>query len=439
MGAGLWSVNCGTMEFLFTLILSCVIALMITTLVVRTLLSPAKYEESQLISFIRHPDELFLLVQYLLGLRKVSSQKPPEGLNEHQAYCYEILNRVSRSFAFVIMELPPVLRESICVFYLVLRGLDSVEDDMNIDVQEKAKMLASFSLLFPVHGKKDLASMQARESLMEMITTNNFGENENERELLRKFHHVTQTFAGLPVELRQCITDICKCMGDGMAEYLNKEVNSIAEYEQYCFYVAGLVGVGLSDIFVAAGFEDEAITKDNLSTDMGLFLQKTNISRDYLEDIEQDPPRIFYPREIWSQYVNDIHDMKLGQHQRAGVKCVNHMVCDALKHVQACLKYLSLLKQREVFRFCAIPQAMAIATLARCYNNPLVLKKVVKIRKGEALKMMGMESLEDAIEFFQKYCEEIQYKAQSASDMKMLQQVDSAFDTIQSFRAAVLA
>ena len=38
--------------------------------------------------------------------------------------------QVSRSFAAVIRQLPKVLVTDIVVFYLVLRGLDTVEDDM---------------------------------------------------------------------------------------------------------------------------------------------------------------------------------------------------------------------------------------------------------------------------------------------------------------------
>ena len=38
---------------------------------------------------------------------------------------------------------------------------------------------------------------------------------------------------------------------------------------------------------------------------------------------------------------------------------------------------------------------MAIATLERCYNNPAVFAGVVKIRKGEAVKMMmGVSNIE---------------------------------------------
>lgn len=38
--------------------------------------------------------------------------------------------QVSRSFAAVIRQLPKILATDIVVFYLVLRGLDTVEDDM---------------------------------------------------------------------------------------------------------------------------------------------------------------------------------------------------------------------------------------------------------------------------------------------------------------------
>ncbi len=51
------------------------------------------------------------------------------------------------SFAVVIQQLPPELRDAICVFYLVLRGLDTVEDDMAIPVDTKLPQLLNFHKL----------------------------------------------------------------------------------------------------------------------------------------------------------------------------------------------------------------------------------------------------------------------------------------------------
>jgi farnesyl-diphosphate farnesyltransferase len=37
-------------------------------------------------------------------------------------------------------------------------------------------------------------------------------------------------------------------MGKGMAEFIEKEVLTVADYDLYCHYVAGLVGIGLSQV-----------------------------------------------------------------------------------------------------------------------------------------------------------------------------------------------
>ena len=37
-----------------------------------------------------------------------------------------------------------------------------------------------------------------------------------------------------------------------------------------------------------------------------------------------------------------------------------------------CLAYMAKLRNRDIFRFCAIPQVMAIGTLAMCYDNHAV-------------------------------------------------------------------
>lgn len=72
---------------------------------------------------------------------------------------------------------------------------------------------------------------------------------------------------------------------------------------QYCHYVAGLVGIGLSRLFSASELEDPLVGEDiECANSMGLFLQKTNIIRDYLEDQREG-------REFWPQEVTDLGDL----------------------------------------------------------------------------------------------------------------------------------
>lgn len=57
------------------------------------------------------------------------------------------------------------------------------------------------------------------------------------------------------------------------------------------------MGIGLSRLFSASELEDSIVGQDtDLANSMGLFLQKTNIIRDYLED--QMEGREFWPREV---------------------------------------------------------------------------------------------------------------------------------------------
>lgn len=71
------------------------------------------------------------------------------------------------------------------------------------------------------------------------------------------------------------------------------------------------------------------------------------------------------------------------------VACLNHMVADALSLAPSCLRYMAALRDPAVFRFCAVPQLMALATLEKVVNNPDVFTGVVKIRKGRALLLMS--------------------------------------------------
>lgn len=93
------------------------------------------------------------------------------------------------------------------------------------------------------------------------------------------------------------------------------------------------------------------------------------------------------------------------------MSCLNELVNNALVHATDCLDYLKMLKNDRVFRFCAIPQVMAIATLAEVYNNPKVFTENVKIRKGMAASLiLNANSIEDVVVIYKKMAETIRRK-----------------------------
>lgn len=165
------------------------------------------------------------------------------------------------------------------------------------------------------------------------------------KELLEQYPKVTRVYLSLNKQSQHVIQDITHRMGVGMAEFIEKEVVTLDDFDLYCHYVAGaapilldiafedahvqpfaiqlcvhvkgcsvgLVGIGLCHLFAASGCEDKkfATGMDALANHMGLFLQKTNIIRDYLEDIMEEPaPRMFWPREIWGRYAGELDAFK---------------------------------------------------------------------------------------------------------------------------------
>ena len=193
--------------------------------------------------------------------------------------------------------------------------------------------------------------------------------------------------------------EICEKMQTGMADFAHKAaatgeiyLEKIEDWDLYCHYVAGLVGEGLSRLLAASGKEQPWLADQlELSNSMGLFLQKTNIIRDYREDVEQR--RFFWPKEIWARAeysVNgygafkEMKEMYAPENEKQALWVLSGLVVDVLRHAPDCLDYLRLLKNQSAFNFCAIPQVMAIATIYLVFMNPETLQKNIKIRKAEA-------------------------------------------------------
>lgn len=356
------------------------------------------------LQLLSHPIELKAVIQ-LFGFRQPLHPGKRDVNDKELVRCYELLNLTSRSFAAVIEELHPELRDAVMIFYLVLRALDTIEDDMTIKSSIKIPLLREFDTKLNTKN----------------WTFDGNGPNEKDRTVLVEFDKILNVYHRLKPQYQDIIKSITFKMGNGMADYILDEefnVNGVAtieDYNLYCHYVAGLVGEGLTNLFVLANFGDKTLTENNFAKadSMGLFLQKTNIIRDYHEDLQDG--RSFWPREIWSKYtenLQDFHKVKTPAKEFAGVSCINELVLNALGHVTDCLDYLSLVKDPSSFSFCAIPQVMAVATLAEVYNNPKVLHGVVKIRKGTTCRLiLESRTLPGVVKIFKEYIQVINHKS----------------------------
>lgn len=350
--------------------------------------------------YLFHVQELRNMIQWSVWHDPVHNrEQEKEGPDLKE--CFRLLNLTSRSFASVIQELHPELLVPVTLFYLILRGLDTIEDDMTLAIEKKEPLLRNFD-----------AHLED-----ESWTFHESGPNEKDRELLVKFDVVAKEYNKIKKEYRVIIADITKRMGNGMADYAKdaehnqQGVQTIKDYEMYCHYVAGLVGEGLTRLFVEAKLANPVLLqRPELMESMGQFLQQTNVIRDIRED--HDDRRYFWPKEVWSKYVDKLPDIFLPENREKALHCQSEMILHALQRADDCLYYMAGVREQSVFNFVAIPQTMAIATLELCFQNYAMFERNVKITKGQAcgIMMRSTQNLQMVCELFREYARKIHRK-----------------------------
>lgn len=331
---------------------------------------------------------------------KLDSNQMKE-IEENWEFCFESLKNVSRSFNIVIKQLDEETMKVVCIYYLVLRGLDTIEDDMSIPIENKKQMLLNFH--------NDIENVDYSIEC---------GDKPEYRNLMKNFYKVNRTYKQLHSKYRDVIKNTTHEMAKGMVEFLDKSsMDTTEEYDSYCHYVAGLVGIGLSQIFTLSGLEFNDLTKhENLSNSMGLFLQKTNIIRDIKEDY--DEKRYWWPKDIVTKHFSCMDDIFSNRAETGEttittnhISLLNDMIMNALQYIPDSIEYLSLVKNNSNFKFCAIPQVVAVQTLVTLFHNPNVFKKTEKLNKTTLAQIfMNVNDMNSILQFYIDAVEKIEKK-----------------------------
>lgn len=345
-----------------------------------------------------------MLTLYSKYFRKAKYPRDTSKESDDLKRCYELLNLTSRSFAAVIQELHPELRDTVMLFYIILRGLDTIEDDTTLSNETKIPLLRGFKEILKKSN----------------WTFHENGPNEKDRIVLEEFDKVLREFHKIKPQYQEVVMDIAHKMGNGMADYIvagqqkNYEgVKTIADYTTYCHHVAGVVGEGITRLALLSQFGTEVLReKPELMESMGQFLQKTNIIRDFREDLDEG--RSFWPREVWGKYAKELSDFTDPKNQEQALYCVSDLAVLSLQHVIELLEYLQNVKEDTLFSFCSIPQVMSIATLELIFNNPDIFHRNVKIRRGLSAKLINESgTLEGVYTIFKDFTRKIHHKNRS--------------------------
>ena len=220
-------------------------------------------------------------------------------------YAEEILLQVSRTFALNINVLKGRLHRSILLAYLYLRIADTVEDDPDMKASEKEVLLGKFAAIFGSPELRDEAIADFERSLPEA-----WRKSEHPyMNLCLHTHVVVPLLKELPEVYAAPVRAVTIEMCHGMAKFALRQeaalssgwftLESVADLDEYCYYVAGIVGKLLTNLFAAdtclIGNARKA-EMQKLDVSFGLALQVANIVKDCVEDSSR---RVcFVPEEI---------------------------------------------------------------------------------------------------------------------------------------------
>jgi farnesyl-diphosphate farnesyltransferase len=284
----------------------------------------------------------------------------------------ELLEGVSRTFALTIPQLSGGLREAVTNAYLLCRIADTIEDDPGLDAETKDGFHEAF-LEAVETGRR------AEDFAQELWPRLAPGSLDAEVDLIRCCPQVVQVTRRLQPRQRRAIMGCLSTMSRGMSRFERSRslsgLEDVNEFESYCYYVAGVVGEMLTELFCnhSSGIEARREDLEARSVSFGLGLQMTNILKDVWDDFESGV--CWLPREVFNNNGYDLVGLEPHHngYSHAFAASMRDLVGLAHGHLREALDYTLRIPRREagIRRFLIWAALLAVSTLRKIAANPL--------------------------------------------------------------------
>jgi farnesyl-diphosphate farnesyltransferase len=304
-------------------------------------------------------------------------------------FCEAILPAVSRTFALGIRVLPGDLGQAVLDAYLLCRIADTVEDAPGTSPDDKAvlfrELLAGFD--DPTAIARFIAGVQP-------LT--------GEPAHLALVHHadlVFAHFARLPQKTRDVVRTWVTEMVVGMDKFVHRypdgiRIQTLEEYKEYCYYVAGTVGYMLTDLWFEHAPSIGRARYEVLRERCRAFaeaLQTVNILKDVAVDAEKENS-IYVPEELLRAHGSTqgrILAPDLLAHNR---EALGRLIDLAWHDLDEARTYLLDIPRRAISirLFCLLPLLFAYATMRDLVQSSAMLVPggTVKISRREVKSLL---------------------------------------------------
>nr|VFJ56414.1 MAG: farnesyl-diphosphate farnesyltransferase [Candidatus Kentron sp. DK]VFJ65382.1 MAG: farnesyl-diphosphate farnesyltransferase [Candidatus Kentron sp. DK] len=278
------------------------------------------------------------------------------------AYQAHSLDGVSRTFALTIPQLPEKLRIPVGNAYLLCRICDTIEDEPSLLIAQKEQFADQFVRV--VRGDAPVGEFSR--ALSGSLTG---GIPEAERDLIDNTERVIRMTHGFSPPQRRAIEDCVREMATGMLHYQRRQslggLRDMAELDDYCYHVAGVVGIMLTELFCdySPEIQKNRERMRDLAVSFGQGLQMTNILKDIWEDRQRGA--CWLPRDIFAPCAFELSAIANHRDDDGYLAGLGALIATALSHLRNALEYTLLIPPEEkgIRRFCFWALGMALLTL----------------------------------------------------------------------------
>jgi farnesyl-diphosphate farnesyltransferase len=287
-----------------------------------------------------------------------------------------LLPTVSRTFALSIETLPAGLRAPVRLAYLLCRVVDTIEDEPLVTLAAGAPLTAGAARRAALFDAFDAQLADDGAPPADFVAAAAGIGRAADADLLAHADAVLRAWRALPDAARAAVRPMVLEMSRGMRAYAARAdaaggrlaLDDLDDLERYCWYVAGTVGVLLTALFEGALpplAPAAQRTVRGAAVGFGLGLQLVNIVKDVAADLERGA--CFLPQDRLRAHGLSADRGLLAPERRDDALAVLGEVCErAREHLDAAVTYTlawPLPEGAPVRRFCAVPLALAFATL----------------------------------------------------------------------------
>jgi farnesyl-diphosphate farnesyltransferase len=349
----------------------------------------ARHDDSGLMDAVRPPE---VAPSNAEGRTKMDAE-PLQLTHAQEEYLADTMKKVSRSFALVVPSLEKPLDNCVATAYLMCRVVDNIEDCAQSFGWKQHRFDEFHQLVAEPASASEILAIWGQDSWP--------GLTQDERAMMGQDSGLSlwQIYARLADGNRASIRHWVSEMADGMLRIEDPEqhprfeerrgVRMLADepgYNEYCYYVAGTVGHMATELVVMHyGLGREVSAKLVATCEAcGRALQKTNIVKDFAEDLERG---VSYLPYAWH------HEADFSPLSLAGAPAwwKKRVIDDVLQELRTSTEYVLALPYsaagyRMASLLCLLPAYQTMLAAARQQDTLFTTRHHVKMSRPAMAK-----------------------------------------------------